>query len=121
MSATESRCGASLTSAGTAPGWARASAGSATIGASVPSKSSATIAWAGSSRSAARPAAPAAVAGSGRPTDQTLQTLVARSEHRHEGGELAGRRTCGQAPHGEVLGQDHGERGPRGAGEGRAD
>src|SRR3984957_18133695 len=51
--------------AGTAPGCARALAGSATMGDSVPSKSSATRARPGSSRSAASPARPSGVTGTG--------------------------------------------------------
>src|SRR5271166_820906 len=51
--------------AGTAPGWARASPGRSTIGASVPSKSAATSACRGSASSASRPAWPSGVADPG--------------------------------------------------------
>jgi hypothetical protein len=58
----EPTSGASRARAGAASGWARAEAGSGTIGASVPSKSKPSTAPAGFSRMASRPSAPTAVA-----------------------------------------------------------
>ena len=52
--------------AGTAPGWARAARGSATIGASVPSKSVAISARRGPLSSASSPACPSGVTALGR-------------------------------------------------------
>ena len=65
-----------------APRESRACAGSATIGASVPSKSRPTSARAGSARSAARPALPSAVVGTGRLISPLYLGVLLAQDHR---------------------------------------
>src|ERR1700722_17880354 len=67
MTASVPTAGARAARTGTTPGWARASPGSATIGASVPSKSMPIRACRGSRSSASRPTWPAGVAGKAGP------------------------------------------------------